>query len=188
MCLRDDFRLYYNGTYVSKVVNGRRVVLYVEDVTGGGAQRPDQVTLIGHEYTWDKSGFVENGRVAWTGNEIEPFVPESGYYKIGPSGTPGYLEYIPQNRTNRKGFEASRVTVNNRGVNLPPHMVARVFCDDTMQGRIGTDMCVFKSRFFWRGDEVGTFHDGVLTLNESVQYLQEYAQKLVNQFLSNQGG
>lgn len=184
MCLRDDFSLYYRGTYISRTRDGVRRIMFVEDVNGGGATRRDQVELVGDVYGWNNDGFLALGREVWRGDTIEPFVPESGYYKIAARGEPGYLEYIAQNRTNRKGFEPNRVMVNGRASHLNSVTVARIFCDKPMAGRVGMDMCVSKNRFYWRGEDVGSFHDGVLELREDVAYLQDYAQKQINQFMT----
>lgn len=182
--LRDDFRMYYQGTYVTKKGEEVRRVMYVEEVVASNrGYNLSDIKLHGPVLCFD--GKVRNdGYEAWSADQLEPYHPQSGYYKIG--NTPAYLEFLPQNRTNRKGFEASRVVVNGRPQGLSPQGVAKVFANPTFNGAVFVDLCLQKSRLLWRGVDIGSFHDGELKIEEDYQYLEEYVNKLVARFTNKE--
>lgn len=184
MSLRDDFSMYYRGTYVTRVVDGVRKVLYVEEVSQHGIGRtPADIVLIGH-VTFFQGGRVRSvGMEQWAGDSIDSYYPESGYYRVGEANSPVFVEFSMGNRTNRKGLEGSRVLVNGRAVGLSSAAVTRMFCEDWFEGKVFVDMCIHQSRFMWRGMDVGTFHDGQLSLSNDYSFLHDLAGKHIEKFL-----
>lgn len=185
--LRDDFRMYYNSTYVSRVVDGARWVMQVGEVTyrNEGYTTAD-ILLHGRQIRCDHNG-EDSEHAVWSADTIDSMQPHAGYYRLASNRTPVYIEFSPQNRTNRKGFEPSRAIVNGQAANLSIKQVAKMYGNSDFTGKVFIDLCLHKSRLLWRGLDVGSFHDGSLELDENYRFLDEYATKQLNRFTSNGG-
>lgn len=187
-CLRDDYRMYYNGTFITRVNDAGEVeVMNVGDVTYiNNGYTPAHIVMIGNTYGLDKNGKVTTlTTTQWTGADIRPHLPEAGYYLIG--STPLYIEFSLQNRSNRKGFEPSRTVVDGAGYRLSTNQIVTMFLKPDFKGKLFQDCCIAKSRILWRGDDVGSFHDGVMELNETFEYLRDHLGKQIELFRNNGG-
>lgn len=186
--LRDDYRMYYSGTFITRHnEQEQREVMLVEDVTyTAHGFNPRDIVMIGPTYGLNDGGkIVQLPSRQWTGDQIRPYLPEAGYYAL--TGGPAYVEFSVQNRSNRKGFESNRAIVDGHPVRLTTSNALGMILKPDFKGKLFQDCCFIKSKMHWRGEEVGTFHDGVLTLDEAFEYLRDHLGKQVELFRTNQG-
>lgn len=181
-CLRDDFRMYYAGTYITRVVDGAIQVMLVDDVTyENHGYNVSEIHMIGCIYELNAQGaIIQINSTPFTADQIRPYYPQSGYYMIG--NAPAYLEFQVQNRTNRKGFEVNRAMNDGEVIGLSRSQAIGLFLKPDFKGKIFQDMCIHRSRLLWRGSDVGSFHDGELELSPEHGFLREHVTKYIEQF------
>ena len=180
--LSRDFNMYYSGTYVCKEVGKELQVMYVEEIVPRSQRdySPELVGLIGRVY---KDGGRTEEREEWTGADIFPFTPMSGYYKLG--SRVHYLTYNAENRTQKKGFVPGRVLLDGTrpDFNLGFANIYTLFNQVTFPGLYGRDLCVSKGKLMWKGNTIGTFHDGEVTINKDYSHVKELVCKLLGRYL-----
>lgn len=182
-CLRDDFRMYYAGTYITRLVDGVLQVMSVEDVTyANHGYNVSDIHMIGCVYELNAGGqVIQNPNpTAFTADQIRPYYPQAGYYMMG--NNPCYLEFQVQNRTNRKGFENNRILHDGQIIAVTRSQTIGLFLKPDFKGKIFQDMCIHRSRLLWRGSDVGSFHDGQLELSPEHEHLREHVTKYIEQF------
>ena len=187
--LRDDYRMYYAGSWVPRVCDGKPQVIYVGDVSyNNHGYNTSDIVLLGQIYEINPRGgaVLSDTNVPFTADQITPFLPESDYYIVGT--TPMYLEFQVQNRSNRKGFENARIMGNGQHISLSNTDVIMMILQPDFKGKVFSDICLYRSRVLWRGEDVGSFHDGVLEILPTFAYLQDHIGKQIELFKGRNGG
>lgn len=176
--LSGDFSMYYRGTYVSRRdESGTLLVMYVREVysEGDGTQIED-LFFVGEAFDRRGTYINDGGQVTWPAIEINLNVPRMGYRLIGK--TPVYLTMGVNNRTQKKGFCIDLVATYPR-VSLNRPAIFAAVEDKHFEGRISRDLTLHDSTLMWRGSEIGSFTEGVLTLKKTYEHVRDFVCKLL---------
>ncbi len=181
MSLRDDLRMYYNGCYVSCVVNGDLRVLHVEDARTS-SESTDDAELHGQLYRLTDRAPVHLGYDAVNFDDINPAMPLSGYYKFFDRTRPVYVEAQLQNRTTRKGFDPSRVLGDHGNFRLERTHFIQMFSPQAFEGRLRRDLIANSdNELHWRGNVIGTYREAEPTLFNQYTHMRTLVCKLLEQ-------
>ena len=176
-----DFRMYYSGTVVSKEEeDGSLSVMLVADVTGNGRDETKVANLALHGTVVNKAG--DAGVQMWKASDVLAITPCSGYYRVGDRVH--YVTFRTDNRTNKKGFQNARVSYDGAGVRATLRDCWVFFNRPILKGRYSRDLYVGNSKINWKGVEVGTLHDGVVTINKEHNHVKELVCKVLGRSMA----
>ena len=167
MSIRDDFRMYYRGTYIGVRKDGVVIPFYVDEVDGGGRDwsETSKNSLVFHgRFVEDDE--VQLGRVTMSSGNVILELPELGYIEY--RGINLWLRYRPQHVAS-KGLSSRRVTgimsLNDdiarsifKAVRVQPNHTARQFA-------FSNGEVLYKNRV------IGTYSDEHVRLNDQARFL-----------------
>lgn len=164
--LTDDWRMYFNGTYIFSNINGEYRAMYVDDVVRTGDDRGlEGMVFSGNTYNIHG----EVGHEEWTADRRIDFRPISGYYDVSGNGRKTWVTFHIPNRTQRKGLDSRNVIADGVPGTLNARKLVRMFIQslEFMSKPGSRDFYIREdSRVSWKGMEVGNMVDGVLVCNE----------------------
>jgi hypothetical protein len=160
--LTEDFRMYFNNTYVFSMSNGEPQAMFVTGTTRlGNDTQLEGVGLLGDVY--NARGLVAEG-ATWAASTIETLRPPSGYYDLrGDGRRRSYVTFQVANRTNRKGVDPRTLLINNRQAHINGSSMARLYAQALeMNSRPGYRDFYRNPEgvVFYKGFEVGTMEEG----------------------------
>lgn len=178
--LTNDFRMYYQGTYVTRDTPMGYEVMFVAAVDSAGDDTdPHNVVFRGR--TWGPDGQDISLDSRWRGDEVQARIPRFGYYNFGDG--PVYVSYASNNRTNRKGLDARIILFNGQSGGLNGRKASVLFNQCEFPGQFGRDLCVSNNRLLWKGQTVGTLRNGDVVLRKNKEHLKELICKLLGKHL-----
>lgn len=180
--LTDDFRMYYSGSYVCK--SGENNTLDVMCVMDVLRKANRDGTKIEHMLFTGEVSKAGNNSVmeTWPGDDLVVFQPTTGYYRI--SDRTRYISFNVGNRTNKKGFQANTTLADGQGFRPNIRQVWQLFNRTRPDNTFGRDLWLSSGKIFWKGLDIGKFHDGVLELNKEYNHIQEYVCKVLGRFMA----
>lgn len=166
--LTEDWRMYFNGTYIFSTAFGEPRAMLVEDVErneDGDDRQLDGMSFSGTVY--NVNGEVEWGR--WTADNRDDFRPVSGYFDLEGNGRRNrYITYHVANRSQRKGVDPRNILTNGQAQGMSGQRICRIYSQSLeMASRPGhRDFYISaENNVYWKGLQVGTMTDGVFTAN-----------------------
>ncbi|AWY03068.1 hypothetical protein SCYZ1_12 [Pseudomonas phage SCYZ1] len=167
--LTEDWRMYFNGTYIFSTSNGEPQAMLVEDVErvdGGDDRQLDGMVFSGS--TFNVNGELEWAR--WSADIRDDFRPVSGYFDLEGNGRRNrYITYHVANRSQRKGVDSRNILTNGNASGMSGVRLARIYSQSLeMASRPGHRDFYIKEdgAVYWKGLSVGTMTDGAFTANQ----------------------
>lgn len=176
--LAGDFRMYYRGTYVSRVEpDGTLLVMYVRDVYGRGSEKDlDQLTFTGDVFNAKGSVISGDDGAHWNGDTIDFRPPLLGYRMVGKK--PIFFSQNLPNRSQKKGFSTEGLRTS-QPVSINRMVIHSLFANKPFDGRLGRELILNQGSLFWAGNHVGDFKEGVLTIKKAHTAIKEFVCKLL---------
>lgn len=164
--LTDDWRMYFAGTYIFAIIDGRYATMYVDDVERTGDDRDlDGMTF--HGTVTYSNGDQEAS--SWLANVRDEFRPISGYYQLGNHRDRRYwFQYTVPNRTQKKGLDTRNALVDH-APGISARYLAQVYqqSQDFLSRPGARDFYVRGNVVKWKGLEVGRMDGDVFVANEN---------------------
>ena len=178
--LAGDLSMYFRGTYVAKELFGVLRVMYVREVSQDTSIDSNKLRSVRlHGDTIDTKGSIERDDT-WTADNLLD-LPKQGYRLLGT--TPYYISYSSENRSNKKGLDPRKVKFNGKALDLTLIRALVIYEDKPFRLKFSSDLIGHKGTLLWRGLDIGTFKDGVATIKQDYEYLEDYVCKVLARFL-----
>lgn len=178
--LTDDFRMYFNGTVIFRDNSGEIEAMYVEGTERIGDDTTlDGFNLQGQTYSADK----ELGYARWVATDMINYRPISGYYDLNGKGARSYyVEFVVNNRSQRKGIDPRNIRVNGAPYIPTNHALCRIFAQsqDFISNPGLRDLFTnSKKEVYWKGIKVGKMTADGFVVNEQHKQVEGLVCRLL---------
>ena len=170
MSIRDDFSMYYRGTYIgARQADGTVVPFFVDNVDGGGRDYSEtsknSLVFLGRSVLAED---VEFGQIRMDSGNVVLELPELGY--IQHRGSHYWLRYRPQHIAS-KGLTGRRVAGL---MQINDHIARAIYAAITAQPNHSARQFAFVGEsLLYKDRTVGTIREGgEIQLNEAAVFLR----------------